>query len=67
MRDEIEDLQMRFAHQELAIEALHETLLRQDRLIVAMRDELDRVKALLNELRPSPLDADAGHEPPPHY
>ncbi len=67
MQDEIEDLQVRFAHQEVAIEALHETLMRQDRLITELRDELARVKLMLDELRPSPLGADPGHEPPPHY
>ena len=67
MRDEIEDLQVRFAHQEVAIEALHETVLRQDRLIAELRDELARIKLMLHELRPSLLGADPGHEPPPHY
>ena len=67
MQDEFEDLQVRFAHQEVGIEALHETLVRQDRLIAELRDELARVKLMLSELRPKLLGADPGHEPPPHY
>ena len=68
MQDQIEDLQVRFAHQELAIEALNETVARQDRLIATLRDELVHVRQILNELRPSPLGADSAREPPPpHY
>ncbi|MCG6967407.1 MAG: SlyX family protein [Chromatiaceae bacterium] len=68
MHDPIEDLQMRFAHQELAIEALHDSVLRQDRLIAELREELVRIKQQVRELRPSPLGADGADEPPPpHY
>ena len=68
MQDPIEDLQVRFAHQELAIEALSETVARQDRLIAELRDELARLKQLVQELRPSPLGGDpAAEPPPPHY
>ena len=68
MSDALEDLQIRFAHQELAIEALNESVARQDRLIAELRAELDEVKRNLRELRPSPLGEDAANEPPPpHY
>jgi SlyX protein len=68
MQADLEDLQVRFAHQELAIEALHDALIRQDRLIEEMRDELARITQVLAELRPSPLGADPADEPPPpHY
>lgn len=66
--DPIEDLQIRFAHQELAIEALTDTVVRQGQLINDLRSELDEVKRDLRELRPSPLDGDVADEPPPpHY
>ena len=68
MQDPIEDLQVRFAHQELAIEVLNKTVARQEREIAELRDELARLKQQLHELRPSPLGADPADEPPPpHY
>lgn len=68
MQKQLEDLQVRFAHHELAIEALNETVVRQDRLIAELREELQRIKQAMRELRPSPLDGDATAEPPPpHY
>ena len=68
MQDPLEDLQVRSAHQELAIEALNETVARQDQQIAEMREELVQLKQMLLELKPSPLGADAGDEPPPpHY
>jgi len=68
MQDQLEDLQIRWAHQELAIEALNETVARQDQQIVGLRQELGRLKQMLLELKPSPLGADTADEPPPpHY
>ena len=68
MREELEDLQVRFTHQELAIEVLSQAMVRQDQLIVEMRRELARLQEIVRELRPSPLDGDPAHEPPPpHY
>ena len=54
-------------HQELAIEVLNETVARQDRLIDALREEVSQLRQVLQELRPSPLGTDGGHESPPHY
>ena len=68
MREELEDLQVRFTHQELAIEVLNQAVVRQDQLIVEMRRELARLQEIVREPRPSPLDGDPAHEPPPpHY
>ena len=67
-QEQIDDLQVRIAHQEMAIEALSDTVARQDRVISALREELAGVKRMLRELRPSPLGGDAADEPPPpHY
>jgi SlyX protein len=67
-RDAIDDLQVRLAHQELAIEMLNQTVVRQDQDIAALRAELADVQRLLRELRPSPLDGGPADEPPPpHY
>ena len=67
MQDQVEDLQIRWAHQELAIEALNETVARQDQQIVELRQELARLKQMLLELKPSPLGDTADEPPPPHY
>lgn len=68
MQPEIEDLQVRFAHQEMAIEALTETVTEQGRLIGALREQVSRLEQMMNEIKPSPLGADAEAEPPPpHY
>lgn len=64
---EIEDLQCRIAHQELTIEALNETVVRQQQQLDALRDELAQVKGMVRDLRPSPLDGPVDHELPPHY
>jgi len=68
MEDQIEDLQVRFAHQELAIDALNKTVAHQDRQIAELREELVQLKQMLLELKPSPLGNDVADEPPPpHY
>lgn len=67
-QDPIEDLQTRFAHQELAIEALHDTVVRQDRLISELRAELSRLALRMQELREPLVDGDTDDgELPPHY
>lgn len=63
---ELEDLQVRLTHQELAIDALSASVVRQDQLIASLRDEIDVLKRLLRELRPSPIDG-VDEPPPPHY
>jgi SlyX protein len=68
MQEHLEDLQIRLTHQDLAIEALNQTVARQDRRIAELGEELARVRQLLAELKPSPLGADSAQEPPPpHY
>ena len=68
MSAELEDLQIRVTHQDLAIETLNDTVARQDRQITQLREELDQLRELVRELRPSPLGGDPGDEPPPpHY
>lgn len=67
-RDELEDLQCRIAHQDLTIETLNETVVRQGKRLDELGGELARLRQLLHELRPSPLDGQPEREPPPpHY
>ena len=68
MQEHMEDLQIRLTHQDLAIEALNQTVAKQDRRIAELGEELARVRQILAELKPSPLGADSAQEPPPpHY
>lgn len=68
MSDPIEDLQIRMAHQELAIETLNETVTRQERELAELRDTVARLAERLRALQPSPLgDVDGREPPPPHY
>lgn len=64
----IEDLQARLTHQELAIEALNDTVARQDRLLLELQAQIRSLHERLQALRPSPLGEDpAAEPPPPHY
>ena len=68
MNEDIVDLQERFAHQEMLLEALNKVVAEQGAAIAGLRDEVDRVRRELREMRPSPLDpAPAEEPPPPHY
>lgn len=68
MSDALEDLQIRLTHQELAIEALSDSVARQDQVITTLQREIRQLLELVRELKPSPLGDDAGNEPPPpHY
>lgn len=68
MTDPIEDLQIRLAHQELAIEALNDTVARQDRRLLDLQAEIRSLHERLQALKPSPLGEDSMAEPPPpHY
>jgi SlyX protein len=65
---DIEDLQIRLTHQELAIDELNSTVARQDQVITELTQQLVRIRAMVDELRPSPLGEDpAAEPPPPHY
>ena len=66
--DALERLQVQVAHQELAIEALNDSVLRQERLIEQLRRELDSMRERVAALQPSPVASDPRAEPPPpHY
>ena len=68
MSDPLEELQITIAHQERTVEALGDEVASQGRLIADLRLELDRLKSQMRDLKPSPLGADGGDEPPPpHY
>ncbi|MBW2474367.1 MAG: SlyX family protein [Deltaproteobacteria bacterium] len=65
---QLEDLQIRLTHQEMAIEALNRAVTQQDGLIAQLRADLAQVRQMLHALQPSPLgDATTEEPPPPHY
>ena len=65
---QLEDLQIRLTHQEMAIESLSRAVAQQDGLIAQLRVDLAQVRQMLHALQPSPLgDATAEEPPPPHY
>lgn len=63
----IEELEIRVAHQELAIEELTRTLLDQERLAAEQAQTLQRLERQLRAALPSPLATPQEETPPPHY
>lgn len=63
----VEELEIRIAHQELAIEELTRTLLDQERLAAEQAQTLQRLERQLRAALPSPLATPEEETPPPHY
>ena len=62
----LETLEVRYAHQESALEELTRTLLNQEQQVRALADRVERLETQLSALAPSGADSRA-EEPPPHY
>ena len=62
----LETLEVRYAHQESALEELTRTLLNQEQQVRALTDLVERLETQLSALAPSGADS-RGEEPPPHY
>jgi len=67
MESRLTDLEIRYAHQEAALEALNETLLLQQRSIDELRAELQRLKQQLRATQGGDVAPAAEETPPPHY
>lgn len=67
LQNRIDDLEIRTAHQELALENLTAHSLEQDRSIERLQAEIEQLKRMLRELSPSPLAPESAETPPPHY
>jgi SlyX protein len=61
------DLEIRLTHQEAALEEMSRTLIRQERVIEELRDEIQRLQRQLLTLSPSNVASEAEETPPPHY
>lgn len=67
MEDKLIELETRVAFQEQAIDALHQSLLHQQRVLERLTQQLAQVHQRLLALTPSPLDGNGPEPPPPHY
>jgi len=59
-------LEVRYAHQESALEELTRTLLNQEQQVRALTKLTERLEAQLRALASSGADSN-GEQPPPHY
>lgn len=62
----LEMLEVRYAHQESALEELTRTLLNQEQQVRALMKLTERLEAQLSAQAPPGTDSN-GQEPPPHY
>jgi SlyX protein len=67
MESRLEDLEIRIAHQELALDELTRTTLAQQQRINEQAVQIDYLMSLLKELSPSAVASRAEETPPPHY
>ncbi len=67
MENRIEDLEIRFAHQDAAIEELTRHLQAQSRQIEELQAQLRHLQSQLASLSPSPVAPMSEETPPPHY
>jgi len=67
MESRLEDLEIRIAHQDMALEELTRTTLAQQQRINELAAQVDYLKSLLKELTPSAVAPRSEESPPPHY
>jgi SlyX protein len=67
MNSRIDDLEVRFAYQEAAVEELTQTALEQQKLIEELSGQIEYLKTMLREIKPSAVASIAEETPPPHY
>lgn len=67
MQERIQELEMRFMHQERTIEELNTAVYRQELAIERLERGLVRLEGLLRALVPSINKSADEEEPPPHY
>ena len=67
LESRVTDLEIRLTHQEAAIDSLTRSNLEQQKLIEQLRHELDRLRAILQEVSSGPAESTSDEPPPPHY
>ncbi len=67
MEDRLNELEIRFTHQERTIEELNDIVSRQELLLERMERELLQLREQMKILLPSLSRGEDEEEPPPHY
>jgi SlyX protein len=67
MNERLNDLEIRFMHQERTIQELNEIVCRQDHAIEQMERELHSLREQVKLILPSLNRPAEDEEPPPHY
>lgn len=67
MESRIEDLEVRSAHQEQAVEELSRELREQQRLVEELRVQVRHLSGMLKAMTPSNIADESQEAPPPHY
>lgn len=67
MEPRIEDLEIRYAHQEAALDELSRTVAQQGETIARLQAELEYVKTLVRDMAPGAVAPLSEEAPPPHY
>lgn len=61
------DLEMKVAHQDLVIETLNQTVIRQAQEIESLQTKFEAIIRRLRDLGSADAQIRPGHEKPPHY
>lgn len=67
MQSRIEDLEIRSAHQEWALEELSEQVRAQLQMIEQMRERIRELESRLRSVAPGAVGPESEETPPPHY
>jgi SlyX protein len=67
MENRLNELEIRFTHQERTIEELNETVCRQEITLERLEREVQALRDQMKVLLPSLIMSSEEEEPPPHY
>lgn len=67
MQERLDELEIRYSHQEQGLEALTQQVLQQQKQIEVLQGEIDYLKSLVQEMAPSAVAPMSEETPPPHY
>ncbi len=67
VQEQIEELQMKLAFQELTVEELNQEVIKLNRLIADQQQQIQLMVGKLKSMEPSNIATQAEETPPPHY
>jgi SlyX protein len=67
MNEAIADLQIRMTHQDDTIDQLNAIVTRQQLELDRLKEEVGRLREVVQDLKDSTATGQGGHELPPHY